>query len=170
MDDATRCVHTALDPEPTTGAVHIPIFQTSTYVQNDFANHKGFEYARGDNPTRNTLQSAIANLESLTKKPMHIALARSMAAITTITQMLQSGDHIIACDDLYGGTIRLFNQVLSRYNIDVTYTDFVSRDFSSCLQENTKLLWLETPTNPLLSVHDIEELATSKIQRDYCSC
>ena len=159
MDDATRCVHTALDPEPTTGAVHIPIFQTSTYVQNDFADHKGFEYARGDNPTRNTLQSAIANLESPHQEAYAYCFGSGMAAITTITQMLQSGDHIIACDDLYGGTIRLFNQVLSRYNIGVTYTDFVSRDFSSCLQENTKLLWLETPTNPLLSVHDIEELA-----------
>ena len=129
MDDATRCVHTALDPEPTTGAVHIPIFQTSTYVQNDFADAKGFEYARGDNPTRNTLQSAIANLESPHQEAYAYCFGSGMAAITTITQMLQSGDHIIACDDLYGGTIRLFNQVLSRYNIGVTYTDFVSRDF-----------------------------------------
>ena len=119
--------------ESTTGAVHIPIFQTSTYVQNDFADHKGFEYARGDNPTRNTLQSAIADLESPHQEAYDIAWLRYGNHHNDHTNAPIRGPHN-RLYDYTACTIRLFNQVLSRYDINVTYTDFVSRDFS-CLKK-----------------------------------
>ena len=158
--DSTRCVHSALDPEVTTGAVHTPIFQTSTYVQKDFADHLGYEYARGDNPTRNALQRALAELESPHQEAHGFCFASGMAAITTISQMLKQGDHVIACDDLYGGTVRLFDQIAARFGIETTYSALKSGDLSSIIRENSKILWLESPTNPLLTVHDIKALAT----------
>ena len=157
--DSTRCVHSALDPEVTTGAVHTPIFQTSTYVQKDFANHLGYEYARGDNPTRNALQRALAELESPHQPAHGFCFSSGMAAITTISQMLKQGDHVIACDDLYGGTVRLFDQIASRFGIETTYSPLKNGDLSNAIRENSKILWLETPTNPLLTVHDIKSLA-----------
>ena len=158
--DSTRCVHSALDPEVTTGAVHTPIFQTSTYVQKDFADHLGYEYARGDNPTRNALQRALAELESPHQEAHGFCFSSGMAAITTISQMLKQGDHVIACDDLYGGTVRLFDQIAARFGIETTYSPLKSGDLSSIIRENSKILWLESPTNPLLTVHDIKALAT----------
>jgi cystathionine gamma-lyase len=157
--DSTRCVHSALDPEVTTGAVHTPIFQTSTYVQNDFADHLGYEYARGDNPTRNALQRALAELESPNQPAHGFCFASGMAAITTISQMLKQGDHVIACDDLYGGTVRLFDQIAARFGIETTYSPLKPGDLSQVIRENSKILWLESPTNPLLTVHDIRTLA-----------
>ena len=157
--DSTRCVHSALDPEVTTGAVHTPIFQTSTYVQKDFADHLGYEYARGDNPTRNALQRALAELESPHQSAHGFCFSSGMAAITTISQMLKQGDHVIACDDLYGGTVRLFDQIASRFGIETTYSPLKNGDLSNAIRENSKILWLETPTNPLLTVHDIKSLA-----------
>ena len=157
--DSTRCVHSALDPEITTGAVHTPIFQTSTYVQKDFAEHLGYEYARGDNPTRNALQRALAELESPNQPAYGFCFASGMAAITTISQMLKQGDHVIACDDLYGGTVRLFDQIAARFGIETTYSGLKDGDLSSIIRENSKILWLESPTNPLLTVHDIKSLA-----------
>jgi cystathionine beta-lyase/cystathionine gamma-synthase len=157
--DSTRCVHSSLDPEATTGAVHTPIFQTSTYVQKDFADHLGYEYARGDNPTRNALQRALAEMESPHQEAHGFCFSSGMAAITTISQMLKQGDHIIACDDLYGGTVRLFDQIASRFGIETSYSPLKSGDLSKVVRENSKILWLESPTNPLLTVHDIKTLA-----------
>ena len=157
--DSTRCVHSSLDPEVTTGAVHTPIFQTSTYVQKDFADHLGYEYARGDNPTRNALQRALAEMESPHQEAHGFCFSSGMAAITTISQMLKQGDHVIACDDLYGGTVRLFDQIASRFGIETSYSPLKGDDLSKAVRENTKILWLETPTNPLLTVHDIKTLA-----------
>ena len=157
--DSTRCVHSSLDPEVTTGSVHTPIFQTSTYVQKDFADHLGYEYARGDNPTRNALQRALAEMESPHQEAHGFCFSSGMAAITTISQMLKQGDHIIACDDLYGGTVRLFDQIASRFGIETSYSPLKSGDLSSVIRENSKILWLESPTNPLLTVHDIKSLA-----------
>jgi len=157
--DSTRCVHSSLDPEVTTGAVHTPIFQTSTYVQKDFADHLGYEYARGDNPTRNALQRALAEMESPHQEAHGFCFSSGMAAITTISQMLKQGDHVIACDDLYGGTVRLFDQIASRFGIETSYSPLKGGDLSKAVRENTKILWLETPTNPLLTVHNIKTLA-----------
>jgi len=157
--DSTRCVHSALDPEVTTGAVHTPIFQTSTYVQKDFANHLGFEYARGDNPTRNALQRALAEMESPHQEAYAYCFSSGMAAITTISQMLKQGDHVIACDDLYGGTVRLFDQIAARFGIETTYSALKEGELSQIIRENSKILWLESPTNPLLTIHDIKALA-----------
>mgnify|MGYP001061109126 FL=1 len=157
--DSTRCVHSALDPEVTTGAVHTPIFQTSTYVQKDFANHLGYEYARGDNPTRNALQRALAEMESPHQEAYAYCFSSGMAAITTISQMLKQGDHVIACDDLYGGTVRLFDQIAARFGIETTYSALKEGELSQIIRENSKILWLESPTNPLLTIHDIKALA-----------
>jgi len=125
--DSTRCVHSSLDPEVTTGSVHTPIFQTSTYVQKDFSEHLGYEYARGDNPTRNALQRALAEMESPHQEAYGFCFGSGMAAITTISQMLKQGDHVIACDDLYGGTVRLFDQIASRFGIETSYSPLKER-------------------------------------------
>ena len=158
--ESTRSVHAAMDPEEVTGSVQPPIFQTSTYVQEDFSVHKGYEYARTHNPTREALEKAMAELESPNTPATGICFGSGMAAITAVSQLLSSGDHIIACDDLYGGTVRLFDQVLSRYGIETTYSKLSEGDLEKTAQENTKVLWLESPTNPLLSVHDIKHLAS----------
>jgi len=150
-----------------TGSVQPPIFQTSTYVQEDFSVHKGYEYARTHNPTREALEKAMAELESPNTPATGICFGSGMAAITAVTQLLSSGDHIIACDDLYGGTVRLFDQVLSRYGIETTYSKFSEGDLEKIAQENTKVLWLESPTNPLLSIHDIKQLASQAKDRGW---
>lgn len=165
--ESTRSVHAAMDPEEVTGSVQPPIFQTSTYVQEDFSVHKGYEYARTHNPTREALEKAMAELESPNKSATGICFGSGMAAITAVSQLLSSGDHIIACDDLYGGTVRLFDQVLSRYGIETTYSKLSEGDLEKIAQENTKVLWLESPTNPLLSIHDIKQLSSQAKARGW---
>jgi len=165
--ESTRSVHAAMDPEQVTGSVQPPIFQTSTYVQEDFSVHKGYEYARSQNPTREALEKAMAELESPNSPATGICFSSGMAAITAVSQLLSSGDHIIACDDLYGGTVRLFDQVLARYGIETTYSKLSPGDLEKVAQENTKVLWLESPTNPLLSIHDIKKLASQAKARGW---
>ena len=165
--ESTRSVHAAMDPEQVTGSVQPPIFQTSTYVQEDFSVHKGYEYARSQNPTREALEKAMAELESPNFPATGICFSSGMAAITAVSQLLSSGDHIIACDDLYGGTVRLFDQVLSRYGIETTYSKLSPGDLEKVAQQNTKVLWLESPTNPLLSIHDIKKLASQAKARGW---
>ena len=165
--ESTRSVHAAMDPEQVTGSVQPPIFQTSTYVQEDFSVHKGYEYARSQNPTREALEKAMAELESPNSPATGICFSSGMAAITAVSQLLSSGDHIIACDDLYGGTVRLFDQVLARYGIETTYSKLSPGDLEKVAQQNTKVLWLESPTNPLLSIHDIKELASQAKARGW---
>ena len=165
--ESTRSVHAAMNPEEVTGSVQPPIFQTSTYVQEDFSVHKGYEYARTHNPTREALEKAMAELESPNKSATGICFGSGMAAITAVSQLLSSGDHIIACDDLYGGTVRLFDQVLSRYGIETTYSKLSEGDLEKIAQENTKVLWLESPTNPLLSIHDIKQLSSQAKARGW---
>ena len=123
------------------------------------AEHLGYEYARGDNPTRNALQRALAEMESPHQEAYGFCFGSGMAAITTISQMLKQGDHVIACDDLYGGTVRLFDQIASRFGIETSYSPLKGGDLGKVVRENSKILWLESPTNPLLSVHDIKSLA-----------
>ncbi len=165
--ESTRSVHAAMDPEQVTGSVQPPIFQTSTYVQEDFSVHKGYEYARSQNPTREALEKAMAELESPNSPATGICFSSGMAAITAVSQLLSSGDHIIACDDLYGGTVRLFDQVLARYGIETTYSKLSPGDLERVAQQNTKVLWLESPTNPLLSIHDIKKLASQAKARGW---
>ena len=159
IGNSTRSVHVSADPDKNTGSVQMPIYQTSTYVQEDFGIHKGYEYARTHNPTRALVESAIAELESPDKAAYGTSFASGMAAISTITQMLEAGSHIIAASDLYGGTARLFDQILNKFGVETTYSQLKEGDVEKCAKDNTKMLWLESPTNPLLEVHDIEKLS-----------
>ena len=153
---ATTAVHAALHPDPTTGAVITPIYQTSTFAQTGVAEHKGFEYSRTDNPTRSALQEALAALEG---GRFALSFASGMAAIDTLLRLLRPGDHVVAGDDLYGGTYRLFEQVLLRTAcIQLRRHGRRSCD-AAAVQPHTRLVWVETPTNPLLKLADIAAAA-----------
>jgi cystathionine beta-lyase/cystathionine gamma-synthase len=167
MGESTRSVHTAADPEERTGSVQTPIFQTSTYVQRDFADHTGYEYSRTQNPTRDALEAAVADLESPGVPAFGSAFSSGMAAISAVTQLLESGSHIVAASDLYGGTARLFDDVLSKFGVETTYSNLGPGELEECAQENTRMLWLETPTNPLLHIHDLKALSTKAHERGW---
>jgi cystathionine beta-lyase/cystathionine gamma-synthase len=158
----TLAVHAGVRPDPTTGSVMTPIYQTSTYAQDDVGQHKGYDYSRTDNPTRSALQEAMAILEG-----GHFALAFSsgMAAIDTLLRLFKPGDHIISGDDVYGGTFRLFDEVISAYGIEFSYVDTTeTAQISEAIRADTRLIWLETPTNPLLRLSDLG--AISSIAQD----
>jgi cystathionine beta-lyase/cystathionine gamma-synthase len=153
----TRAVHVAQEPDPVTGAVITPIYQTSTYAQEDIGVHRGYEYSRTDNPTRSVLQQVIASLEN---GRYGLAFASGMAAELTITQLLRSGDHIVAGDDLYGGTYRLFSRVLEQYGVTFSSVDTTNVDaVRDAMRPETRMVWIETPTNPLLKIVDIAAIA-----------
>lgn len=158
LDIATKVIHAGQQPDPSTGAVMTPIYATSTYVQESPGKHKGFEYSRTHNPTRLAYERCIASLESGTHG---LAFASGMAAIATILEMLSPGDHVVACDDLYGGTYRLFENVRKRSaGIEFSLVDF--SDLSAvekAIRPNTKLIWVETPTNPMLKLIDLVGVA-----------
>src|SRR6201994_2660815 len=150
---ATRAIHAGQPPDPTTGAIMTPIYQTSTYVQQSPGVHKGYDYARSINPTRLAYERCIADLEQGARG---FAFASGLAAMATVLELLDSGVHVIASDDLYGGTFRLFERVRKRSaNLDFTFVDLTD---VSCLRqaikENTKMVWVETPSNPLLKLID----------------
>ena len=150
---STICLHAGQEPDPATGAIVTPIYQTSTYVQEALGRHKGYEYARTQNPTRAALEGNIAAMES---GKAAFAFASGMAAINAITTMLQAGDHVIVSDNVYGGTFRLFDKVLSRYTLSFTYVDTadlaaVERAFTPA----TRLLFVETPSNPIMRITDL---------------
>jgi len=167
MGESTRSVHTAADPDERTGSVQTPIFQTSTYVQRDFADHTGYEYSRTQNPTRDALEAAVADLESPGVPAFGTAFASGMAAISAVTQLLESGSHIVAASDLYGGTARLFDDILSKFGVETTYSNLGPGELEECAQENTRMLWLETPTNPLLHIHDLKALSAKAHERGW---
>lgn len=167
IGESTRSVHTSAAPDEKTGSVQMPIYQTSTYIQEDFGVHKGYEYARTHNPTRALLEAAIAELESPDKMAFGTCFASGMAAITTITQMLSAGSHILAASDLYGGTARIFDQVLSKFGVETTYSSLEEGELEKYGKKNTKILWLESPTNPLLEIHDIAKLSTEAHKRGW---
>lgn len=153
----TLVVHAGMEPDPTTGAIITPIYQTSTYVQEDVAQHKGYEYSRTDNPTRTALQTALAILE---EGKFGLAFASGMATTDTVLRLLKPGDHIVAGNDLYGGTHRLFTQVLAKTGLEFTFVDTSKpQDVENAMQANTELVWLETPTNPKLKLADISAIA-----------
>lgn len=163
MEFQTRAIHEGQQPDPQTGAVIVPIYLTSTYQQERIGQHKGYEYSRTGNPTRAALEESLAALEN---GKYGLAFASGLAATTTVLSLLKSGDHIIAGDDLYGGTYRLLEQVVKNWGVTTDYVDIDQiGEFETAIQPNTKLIWIETPTNPLLKIIDIAALA--KIARKH---
>src|ERR1700737_3287270 len=153
MAFSTDCIHAGQEPEPVTGAVTYPIFQTSTYVQQALGEHKGYEYARTQNPTRSVLEANLAALEG--GKHAH-CFASGMSATDTVFRLLQSGDHVVAGENMYGGSFRLFNRVVSKFGVDFTYVDTSCVDaVRKAIRPNTKILFLETPTNPMMTITDL---------------
>ena len=157
MDFETRAIHAGQEPDPATGAITTPIYQTSTYVQEGLGKHKGFEYARTQNPTRIALEKNVAALERGTRG---FAFGSGMAAINAITQLLKSGDHIVASNNMYGGTYRLFEQVLRGFGVESSYVDTSDLDRTAAqFRPSTRILFVETPTNPSMIVSDLRGLA-----------
>ena len=151
---ATRVIHVGGEPDKETGAIMPPIYQTSTYVQQAPGVNKGFDYARTGNPTRAILENIIARLEN---GHTGIAFGSGLAAIDAVLKLLQSGDEILAVDDIYGGAFRLFTHIYEKFGITVNYVDTTdAANVFNAITPNTKLIWLETPTNPTLKVSDIE--------------
>lgn len=153
----TKAIHAGADPDPSTGAIMTPIFQTSTYVQESPGKHKGFAYARGKNPTREALQKNIAALEN----GKHcLCFSSGMGAIDAVIKLLRPGDEVVTGDDLYGGSYRMFTKVFANYGIRFHFTDMSNPDnVARLLNEKTKLVWLETPTNPTMQIIDIAAVA-----------
>ena len=150
---ATICVHAGQEPDPATGAIITPIYQTSTYVQEGLGQHKGYEYGRTQNPTRMTLEANVAAIEG---GAAAFAFASGMAAIDTVLTRLQAGDHVVVSDNTYGGTFRLFEKVRRKFGLDFSYVDTADLDaIAPALTPKTKYLFLESPTNPMLSVTDV---------------
>src|SRR5690554_1651164 len=155
---ATRTIHGGQEPEPTTGAVMPPIVTSSTYIQSSPGVHAGFEYSRSQNPTRFAWERAVANLESGSKG---LAFASGMAATSTVLELLDSGDHVVAMDDLYGGSFRLFNSVRNRSaGLKFSFVDLQNPEaLKAALLPETRMVWVETPTNPMLRIVDIAAIA-----------
>src|SRR2546430_5238092 len=157
MGFSTDCIHAGQEPEPQTGAVSVPIFQTSTYVQPELGKHKGYEYARTKNPTRSVLEAALAALER--GKHGH-CFASGMSAIDVVFRMLQAGDHVVAGENMYGGSYRLFRRVLEKFGLQFTYVDTSSVDaVRGAMRDDTRVVFLETPTNPMMTITDIAACA-----------
>jgi len=157
MKPATKFIHAGAAPDPSTGAIMTPIFQTSTYVQEAPGKHKGFEYARSQNPTRKALEEALAIIEN---GKFGLAFSSGVAATDAVIKLLEPGDEVIAASDMYGGTYRLFTKVFEKFGIRFIYTDTANADnVGKAVSEKTKLIWLETPTNPLMNVTDIEAVS-----------
>jgi cystathionine gamma-lyase/cystathionine beta-lyase/cystathionine gamma-lyase/homocysteine desulfhydrase len=159
---STVCIHAGQEPDPSTGAIITPIFQTSTYVQDELGHHKGYEYARTQNPTRFALEQNIAAIEG---GKAAYAFASGMAAIGAIATMLKSGDHVVVTDNTYGGTFRLFDKVLTKYQLSFSYVD-TSRleEVEAAIRPETRMLFVETPTNPVMRITDLA--ATAKLARE----
>jgi cystathionine gamma-lyase/cystathionine beta-lyase/cystathionine gamma-lyase/homocysteine desulfhydrase len=154
MGFSTKAIHAGQTPDPTTGAVIVPIYQTSTYVQDALGQHKGFEYARTQNPTRLALEQNLAALES--GLGAH-CFASGMAAIDTMMKLFRAGDHIIVSSNTYGGTFRLFDKVLQNYGLEFSYVDTTdAANVEAALQPNTRMVFVETPTNPMMDIADLE--------------
>jgi len=154
---ATRAIHVGQEPDPSTGAVTVPIYATSTYVQQELGKHKGYEYSRVSNPTRDRLERNLAALEGGIGSRV---FASGMAAINAICTMLKAGDHMVCGHDLYGGVPRLFNQVLADFGMEFTYVDTsVAANVERVIRKNTRIVYVETPTNPLMTLSDIPAIS-----------
>ncbi len=156
MQFATKVLHAGVHPDPETGAIMTPIYQTSTYVQKSPGDHKGFEYSRTHNPTRTQLQDNLAALEN---GNWGLCFSSGMGAIDTIAKLLKPGDEVISTNDLYGGSYRIFTKVFENYGIKFHFTDLGNAEnFAKLINPNTKMVWMETPTNPMLTIIDIEAI------------
>ncbi|HVF87916.1 MAG TPA: cystathionine gamma-synthase [Pyrinomonadaceae bacterium] len=157
MGFATKAIHAGNAPDPTTGAVTVPIYQTSTYAQEGLGKHKGFEYARTQNPTRLALEQNIAALEGAR---FGYAFASGMAAIDTTLRLVKAGEHVVVSDNTYGGTFRLFSRILSDYGIEFSYVDTSdATSVEAAIKDNTRMVFVETPTNPVMVVTDLQAVS-----------
>ena len=157
MKLATKIIHAGAEPDPSTGAIMTPIYQTSTYVQTAPGQHKGYEYARSQNPTRKALEDALAIIEN---GKYGLAFSSGVAATDAVIKLLSPGDEVIAANDMYGGTYRLFTKVFEKFGIKFIYVDTTNlASVESAISSHTKLLWIETPTNPLMNISDISAIA-----------
>ena len=164
MKPATKFIHAGAEPDPSTGAIMTPIYQTSTYVQAAPGQNKGFEYARSQNPTRKALEEALAVIEN---GKYGLAFSSGVAATDAVIKLLQPGDEVIAASDMYGGTYRLFTKVFEKFGIKFIYVDMTqTANVKAVITSKTKLIWLETPTNPLMNITDIAAIAgLAKLQK-----
>ena len=154
---ATRAIHSGQEPDPLTGAVTVPIYPTSTYVQQGIGEHKGYEYSRVSNPTRDRLEQNLATLEGGVAARV---FASGMAAINALVSMLRSGDHVVCGNDLYGGTPRLFNQVITNFGLEFSYVDTSdARNVERAIRKHTRMVYVETPTNPLMRLSDLRAIS-----------
>ncbi|WP_047758445.1 aminotransferase class I/II-fold pyridoxal phosphate-dependent enzyme, partial [Geobacillus sp. ZGt-1] len=157
MRRKTMLIHGGIPGDPHTGAVSVPIYQVSTYKQEEVGKHKGFEYSRTGNPTRAALEKLIADLEG---GEAGFAFASGMAAITAVMMLFQSGDHLVLTDDVYGGTYRVMTNVLNRFGLEATFVDTSDvANIEAHIRPNTKAIYIETPTNPLLKITDLQAAA-----------
>jgi cystathionine beta-lyase/cystathionine gamma-synthase len=168
MKFGTKVIHAGIEPDPGTGAVMTPIYQTSTYAQESPGVHKGYEYARTQNPTRSVLEKNLAALENGTDA---ICFSSGLAAMDAILKMLKPGDEIVSTNDLYGGSYRLMVRIYEKYGIKAHFVGMNNpADVEAAMNENTKLLWVETPTNPMLNIVDIEAVCAIAKQHNVISC
>ena len=162
MKFGTKAIHAGVHADESTGAIMTPIYQTSTYVQSAPGEHKGFEYSRAQNPTRKQLEDSLAALEN---GRFGMVFGSGLAAVDCVLKTLKPGDHVIATSDLYGGSYRLFMRVFANYGIDFSYVDLSdAANLEPAIKDNTKLVWIESPTNPMLNIMDVEAIA--KITKD----
>jgi cystathionine beta-lyase/cystathionine gamma-synthase len=168
MKIGTKFIHAGVEPDPSTGAIMTPIYQTSTFVQEAPAKHKGYEYARSQNPTRTALEAAFAAIEN---GKYGLAFSSGVAATDAVIKLLQPGDEVIAAADMYGGTYRMFTKIFSKFNIKFHYVNMQDGDaIKPYINSNTKLIWTETPTNPLMNISDIASIASVARQHKILVC
>lgn len=154
---STRAIHAGQEPDPTTGAVMTPVYLTTTYAQSSPGVHKGYEYSRTANPTRKAFEDCLASLENVNHG---FALASGCSATNIVLHLLSAGEHVLAGDDMYGGTFRLFDKVMTKHGLSFSYVDFTKlENLEKALKPTTKMIWLETPTNPTLKIFDIKKIA-----------
>jgi cystathionine gamma-lyase len=168
MKPGTKFIHAGTEPDPSTGAIMTPIYQTSTYVQEAPGQHKGYEYARSQNPTRKALEEAFAQIEN---GKYGLAFSSGVAATDAVIKLLAPGDEVIAANDMYGGSYRLFSKIFEKFGIKFHYIDMqAASNITPYINANTKLIWTETPTNPLMSIVDIEAIAAIAKQHNILLC
>src|SRR6476619_4263456 len=159
MKAATKLIHAGIEPDPSTGAIMTPIYQPSTYVQSSPGDHNGSKYARTQNPTRDALQNAMAAIEN---GKFGLSFSSGMAATDTVIKLLNPGDEVIAANDMYGGTYRLFTKIFEKYGLKFHFIDLRdTNNLKNHINDKTKLIWMETPTNPMMNIIDIA--GTAKI-------
>ncbi|MEO6221226.1 MAG: PLP-dependent aspartate aminotransferase family protein [Ginsengibacter sp.] len=168
MKLATKLIHAGVKPDPSTGAIMTPIYQTSTYVQESPGKHKGYEYARTQNPTRDALQNALAAIEN---GKYGLCFASGSAATDAVIKLLNPGDEVIAANDMYGGTYRMFTKIFEKYGLKFHFINMQeAAELSKYVNKNTKLIWTETPTNPMMNITDIEAVAAIAKQNNVLLC